>query len=158
MGETKKPFEAQVIDGDASDLDSLIGYNMKRAYMIIQNDFRRIMKEDGFSASLFSALALVVQYPQISQSKLARMLGMERSGLVAIIDDLEKRGYVARATVPGDRRVYALAPLEAGLAAYREALAKIKAHEDKLLGALSKGEQQILVELLRKIRDIEVEK
>ncbi len=142
-------------DDHRSDLEQFVGYNLKRAYMIVQADFREALDEDGLSPRVFSALSLVVQYPKISQSELARLLGIERSGLVAMIDDLESRGYVRRAPVPGDRRVQALVPLDKGRDAYRDALRKVKAHEEALLSNLTGAERQTLLGLLGKIRQAE---
>ena len=137
---------------DKPDLEAFIGYNLKRAYMIVQADFRAAQGVGGLSARAFSALSMVVQFPEITQSALARSLGIERSGLVAVVDALEARGFVSRAPVSGDRRVQALVPSSAGRAAYADALDKVRAHERDLLSHLSVGEKSILLELLRKIR------
>lgn len=136
-------------------LEGFIGYNLKRAYMILQQDFRRTLGDDGFAPRVFSTLALVVQFPNISQSGLARMLGIERSGLVAIVDELEGRGLLARTNVPGDRRVQALVATEAGVAAHGEAHSAVRAHEDRMLSGLDTAEKQALMEILKKIRAME---
>lgn len=137
---------------DADDLESLVGYGLKRAYVIMQSDFRATLGEGGLTPRSFAAQSLVVQRPDITQSELARLLGIERSGLVAIVDDLEQRGYLRRTTVPGDRRVQALVPTKAGCAAYDAALAAVRAHEGKMLGGLSHAERATLMSLLNKIR------
>lgn len=137
---------------EESDLEAFVGYNLKRAYMIVQADFRAAQGADGLSARAFSALSMVVQFPKITQSELARSLGIERSGLVAVIDDLEARGFVSRAPVSGDRRVQALVPSPSGSAAYAAALDTVRAHERALLSHLSEDEKGILLGLLRKIR------
>jgi len=137
---------------DITDLEELIGYNMKRAYVVLQDDFRATLKQDDLSARVFSALSLVVQFPNITQSALAKTLGIERSGLVSIVDDLESRGYLSRAAVPGDRRVQALVPSQAGTKAYREALRKVCEHEEKMMSHLSANEKETLVALLKRIR------
>lgn len=139
---------------DHGDLDDLVGYNLKRAYVIVTADFRRALGEDGFAPRVFSALSLIVRYPGITQSELARKLGIERSGLVAIIDELESRGFVARQPVPGDRRVQALAPTETGQSAYAKARDMVRSHEAELLSCLSEEETATLMSLLRKIRGI----
>ncbi|PUB18984.1 MarR family winged helix-turn-helix transcriptional regulator [Yoonia sediminilitoris] len=141
----------------APELEELIGYNLKRAYVVVQKDYRAALGDGGLSPRTFAALSLAVAYPNLTQSNLARMLGIERSGLVAIIDELERDGLLKRTTVPGDRRVQALVPLEAGIAAHRATLAKVKAHEDKLLEDLSDVEKETLIFLLRKIRRHETE-
>jgi DNA-binding MarR family transcriptional regulator len=134
-------------------LEEFIGYNLKRAYMIVQSDFRRALGEDGFAPRVFSALALVVQFPNVTQSGLARMLGIERSGLVAIVDELEERGMIQRTTVPGDRRVQALVPTEIGRQAFAEAQEAVRAHEVQLLSHFSAEERSTLLSLLSKIRE-----
>lgn len=137
-----------------SDLEGFVGYNLKRAYVIVDADFRRALGEDGLAPRVFSALSLIVHTPGITQSDLARTLGIERSGLVAITDDLETRGFVMRKPVPGDRRVQALAPTRAGKAAYLEALATVRAHEARLLADMTPAEIATLIGLLQKIRQI----
>jgi len=140
---------------EESDLDQLVGYNLKRAYMIINDDFRRALGEDGLSPRVFAALLLVVQTPNITQSALARRLGVERSGLVAIIDELEAQGYLTRGTVPGDRRVQALIPTESGVAATVASLSAVKTHENTLLSDFSSDEIAVLIKLLKKIRALQ---
>jgi DNA-binding MarR family transcriptional regulator len=142
---------------DMSDLDDLIGYNLKRAYMVVQADFREALGQDGLSPRVFSALSLTVQMPNITQSSLARELGIERSGLVAIVDELESRQYLVRTAVPGDRRVQALVPTDAGRKAYADAVATVRAHETRLLSSLTQGERDSLLRMLQKIRRIEAE-
>ena len=142
---------------ELSDLEDLIGYNLKRAYIIVQKDFRQALGQDGLSARVFSALSLTVKFPNITQSELARTMGIERSGLVAIVDELESRDYLQRAPVPGDRRVQALVPTDAGRKAYADAICKVRAHEDTLFSDMSKDEQATLLSLLKKIRQGETE-
>ena len=137
---------------DTSDLDDLIGYNLKRAYVLVRTDFRDAIGKDGLSARVFSALSLAVKFPNITQSELARMMGIERSGLVAIVDELEERGYLLRAQVPGDRRVQALVPTDAGRRAYAGAIEIVRDHEDRLFSDLTREDKATLLALLKKIR------
>lgn len=139
-----------------SDLDDLIGYNLKRAYLVVQSDFRRVLGDDGLNPRSFSVLSLAVQFPEITQSMVARRLNIERSGLVAIVDDLEGRGLLTRVPVPGDRRVQALVPTPAGQTAYRVAFEAARRHEDELLQDLSVDERTTLLALLTRIRGHDV--
>ena len=139
----------------ASDLEDLIGYNLKRAYVIVRAHFSDSLGEDGMSTRVFSALSLIVQSPNITQSALARMMGIERSGLVAIVDELEARDYLRRAAVPGDRRVQALVPTDDGRRAYAAALHAVRDHEDRLFSGMTDDEKRTLLSLLKKIRRME---
>ena len=145
----------RAIDLGASDLDDLIGYNLKRAYIVVQNDFRATLGQDGMSARVFTALSLTLRYPQITQSELARMMGIERSGLVAIVDELEANGHLKRVPVPRDRRVQALVPTDAGRSAYHTAIDLVRAHEARLFADMTAEERRTLVRLLKKIRTVE---
>lgn len=138
-----------------SDLESLLGYNMKRAYLIIQDDFRKTLGEDGLSARAFSALSLVTRFPNITQSELARKLGIERSGLVAIVDWLEDRNLLARTNVPGDRRVQALVATKEGQKTYQHAFKAVLAHEKALLSNFTDDELKMLFDLLQKVRALQ---
>lgn len=133
-------------------LDSLIGYNLKRAYMIVQADFRQALGDDGLTPRIFSVLSLVVEAPGITQSELSKMLSIERSGLVAIVDQLESAGYLERIAVPGDRRVQALSPTTKGKAMHASVLKKVRAHETRLFGELDDEERQQIASILRKFR------
>lgn len=146
-----KRAEDQAED-DGPALEQFVGYNLKRAYMIVQSDFTETLSASGLSTRLFSTLTLVVQCPGVTQSALARKLGIERSGLVAIIDELERRDYLRRVSVPGDRRAQALSPTGAGARAAAEAIAAVQRHEAALLSMLSAEEKAALLATLRKIR------
>lgn len=154
---TRRQDADPAIEPDLPHLEEFIGYNLKRAYMIVLADFRRALGDEGMAPRQFSALSLVVQFPNITQSGLARMLGIERSGLVALVDELEGRGFLERTHVPGDRRVQALVATPAGQRACHEALDAVRAHEAQLLSALSAEEKETLAILLKKIRATGVE-
>lgn len=134
-------------------LDGFIGYNLKRAYILVQEDFRRTVEDEGLTTRTFSALSIVVQLPNITQAEVARMLGVDRSGMVAITDDLQARGYLIRRASTRDRRVQALIPTELGQDVCARTRQKVQDHEDKLFADFSPEEQHALVGLLRKIRD-----
>lgn len=158
MPRTVADREYRVFDtaeAEARALEQFVGYNLKRAYMRFQTDFRETMGEGGLTPRSFSALSLAAETPGITQSELSRILGIERSGLVAIIDDLELRGYLKRVPVAGDRRAQALTLTKAGHAAYDGMLARVRAHEDRLMAHLGAGEREILLGILRKLHATE---
>ena len=141
---------AQVVD--ESGIEGLLGYNLKRAYMIVRDDFRRQVEQTVLSPRAFSVLTLIVETPGMTQSEVARRLGIERSGLVSIIDDLEARGLASRCAVPGDRRSQALVATPEGCALHQQTLERVHAHERALLAVLSPAEQAQFLTLLRKFR------
>ncbi len=67
----------------------------------------------GLKTGAFSTLALIAANPGCSQTELARTLGMDKSAVVPIIDELEARGLARRVRAPDDRRRHALVATEA---------------------------------------------
>jgi DNA-binding MarR family transcriptional regulator len=138
-----------------NDLLGFVGYNMKRAYMRIYADFTDALAELDLRQRTFSVLSLVVENPDISQSDVARTLGIERSGTVVIVDELEGRNLIRRDKVPGDRRAHALNVTTGGRDLYRRAIKRIERHENKVLDALSSDERTRLRSLLNRINTLE---
>lgn len=89
----------------------------------------------------------------LSQQELAAKLQIHPSRLVAILDNLEKRGFVERRVNPEDRRLSALHLTKGG----GEALEKIgkvaREHQESLLHALSREERDQLAALLLRVAD-----
>ncbi len=98
-------------------------------------------------------LRLLRAEPGLSQQELAAKLQIHPSRLVAILDSLEKRGFVERRANPHDRRLYSVHLTKNG----GEVLEKIgkvaREHQDALLSALSQEERDALAALLLKIAD-----
>jgi DNA-binding MarR family transcriptional regulator len=89
----------------------------------------------------------------LSQQELAAMLRIHPSRMVAIVDNLEKRGLVERRANPDDRRLYSLYLAKNGEAAL-ESIGKVaREHQDALLSALSREERDQLGNLLLRIAD-----
>jgi DNA-binding MarR family transcriptional regulator len=88
-----------------------------------------------------------------SQQALSRALGIHRSAVVALVDDLEHRGLAERRRDPVDRRAYTLHLTRQG----RELLAELRrvAEEDEaeLLTALNASERSQLVRLLQRVAE-----
>ena len=89
----------------------------------------------------------------ISQQELAAKLRIHPSRLVAVLDNLEKRGFVERRANPDDRRLYSLHLAQAG----GEVLEKIgrvaREHQEALLTSLSNEERNTLTTLLLRVAD-----
>jgi DNA-binding MarR family transcriptional regulator len=89
----------------------------------------------------------------ISQQELSGRLRIHPSRLVAILDNLERRGLVERRPNPDDRRLYSLNLTGDG----GEILGRIgkvaREHQDTLLAALSAEQRVQLSGLLQKVAD-----
>ena len=132
-------------------LRDLVGYTMKRATNLMQADAARVLEPLGLRITTFSALSVICDTPDVTQSQLAASLNMERSNTVLIIDALEEAGLIGRHRILTDRRSFALRATLAGSRRRRAADAALQAHEDVMLADLSAEERATLVGLLRRI-------
>ena len=98
-------------------------------------------------------LRLLAQSPGQSQRALADALGMHATRLVALIDELEGRGLVARTRDPADRRNYALALTDQGTAKLAELATVAGEHERAITSALTADERRDLATALRRVAD-----
>jgi DNA-binding MarR family transcriptional regulator len=89
----------------------------------------------------------------LSQQELAARLRIHPSRLVAILDNLEKRGFVERRVNPDDRRLYSLHLAQAGGAVFEKIGGVARMHQDALLAGISGEERSTLAALLLRIAD-----
>ncbi len=132
-------------------LRSFAGYAMKRAFNAIRADVTRTLDPFGLRMVTFSALALVVENPGLSQAQLADALAIERPNLVALVDELERAGFIARNRAAADRRAYALTPTAEGRALYARAARAVRAHDRRMTAGLSDGDRARLIGMLTTI-------
>ncbi len=88
-----------------------------------------------------------------SQQELAARLNIHPSRLVAILDNLEKRGLVERTAHTRDRRLYSIQLTKDGNEILEQIGKVAREHQDALLSALDKEEREALAALLLKIAD-----
>ena len=142
------PEQGQASAISDATLREFAGYAMKRAINAVQSDLVRTLQPFGLRMITFTALTLVVDNPDLSQTQLAGALAMERSNLVNIVDDMETRGWITRNPAPGDRRSYALRATAAGERLCREAVDAVRAHEERLFAGLGTPEKAKLIAAL----------
>ena len=96
-------------------------------------------------------LRRLAQFPGQSQRGLADALGIHAPRLVALIDELEERGLVARDRDPNDRRNYAISLTDKGRRALAELAGVAREHELAITAALNDDERAELLDLLRRL-------
>lgn len=133
----KPDVQTGTVSVSDSTLRSLYGYQIKRAFNVIQSDLNRTLKPFELRMITYTALVLIVDNPGLRQSQLAAAMDVERPNLVVIIDELERRELIVRDKLPSDRRAYALKATLAGRQLYEKAVAAVQAHEDRLVQGIT---------------------
>ncbi|RYE91419.1 MAG: MarR family transcriptional regulator [Oxalobacteraceae bacterium] len=110
----------------------------------------KTLRRDAFDAERFSSLVIIGSNPGISQTRLAEVMGIARSGVVSIIDNFEQAGLVERQD-SGDRRSYMLRLTPDGQRQLKKYKTAVREHDDRVAQQLSADERQQLRKLLGKL-------
>src|SRR3954471_18994335 len=98
---------------------------------------------------LFGLLTALLEAGPFSQQQLAEKMRVNRSLVVGIVDDLERRGWVERRRDPADRRSYNLYVTEAGRRARDEMAPQVARANQRMTERLDADERARLNALLR---------
>jgi DNA-binding MarR family transcriptional regulator len=105
----------------------------------------------GLHPRLFGLLTALEESGPISQQQLAEKMRVNRTLVVGIADDLERRGWLERRRDPADRRSYALHVTDAGRRARDEMAPQVKRANERMTERLTPPERARLHELLRAV-------
>lgn len=100
-------------------------------------------------ARSYAVLVAACATPAPSQRELADFLRLDPSQVVALVDQLEKRGLVERRADPNDRRANAVVATAAGEELARRAQESARRAEQAVHGDLTAPERETLMSLLR---------
>jgi DNA-binding MarR family transcriptional regulator len=99
----------------------------------------------------YAALREAAEPNPRNQAELAKVLGLDRTVMVYLIDDLESAGLVERAPDPNDRRSKLIRATPEGVAQLCKLRQATAAAEAELLADLSPAESELLHSLLRRV-------
>lgn len=138
---------------DLGPLPELIGYVLRRAQLVVFQDFFQAFAPFNISPAQFSVLTVIERNPGLTQSQVAAALGIKRTNFVGLLDELERRALAERRQAARDKRSYALYLTTEGAALMRKLKPVLKAHESRMVARIGEAGRDRLIELLREIVD-----
>lgn len=148
MEKPSLPFVKKV---DTRYLETLLGYNARMTALVAIRLFLERLSVFGLRPVGFSVLSLIMHNPGITSRQLCKALGLQASNLVAMVNDMESSGWIARHPHPQDGRAMGLHPTPEGLAMMKEAETTATALEREISSGLSDDERKTLLGLLKKV-------
>jgi DNA-binding MarR family transcriptional regulator len=136
---------------DAHVLETLVGYNARRAWLIVSNLFAERMAPYGLKQIDFSVLSLLAHNPGATSRQLCSTLDILPPNLVSLVATLDSRGLIERRPHPHDGRAVGLHLTSDGEALIREAEQAVVQLEADASAKLSTRERETLIKLLQKI-------
>jgi DNA-binding MarR family transcriptional regulator len=107
----------------------------------------------GLTTALFALLNVISAREGAIQQELGVALGIDRSTMVTLIDELESAGLAKRRPAATDRRAREILITAKGRRLVQRARGLISEVEDEILGGLTTAERTELLDLLRRALD-----
>jgi MarR family transcriptional regulator, temperature-dependent positive regulator of motility len=124
----------------------------RRLQLICNTVLAELLAQEAVSAPLaYHALSLVEDFPGIDQRHLATLMGVDRTNVGQIIDDLEAKGMIGRRISGTDRRARELRVTQRAANLRRRMRPKVLAAQDAVLAPLTSAERVTLVDLLTRV-------
>ena len=136
---------------DTRYLEGLLGYNARRAALVIIDHFVRGMAEFDLRPVDFSVLSVIHHNPGVTSRQLCASLNILPPNLVGLIKALEQRGLIERQPHPQDGRAVGLHATPQGQAFMQKAEARASELEGQAAKGLNPAEQRQLIEWLQRI-------
>lgn len=136
---------------DTTLLESLVGYNARRAYLAVFEHFHVEMAPYQLRPVDFSVMSLIVHNPGITSRQLCAALGLLPPNLVGMLKALEKRELLERRPHPADGRSHGLHGTAQGLKMMALAERTAVRLEQEAAAGLTPAEAETLIRLLKKI-------
>lgn len=126
------------------------GFLLARAGMRGKEMLNQRLHGFGIDVRHYAVLAMLMENPA-AQVAMADRLCIDRTSMVALLDELETRGYVRRTTNPQDRRMHVVQITPEGEALVRVGEQCARQTEADLMGSLTAGEKEELHRILLKM-------
>ncbi len=136
---------------DTSYLETLLGYNARRASLAVIAQFLERMAVYDLKPVEFSVMSVIVHNPGVTSRQLCAALNILPPNLVGLVQSLEARGLIERLPHPHDGRAMGLHPTEQGQELMLKAEATASELEMRIGSKLTPNQVQTLVNLLQKI-------
>jgi DNA-binding MarR family transcriptional regulator len=146
-----KPQHPHVDKVNTRYLETLLGYNARRAALAVIGVFLERMAVYDLRPVDFSVLSLVTHNPGITSRQLCAALNILAPNLVGMVNALEKRDLIVRQPHPLDGRAMGLHLTPAGVTLMRRAEKTAAQLELDSTSRLTDAERKTLLQLLKKV-------
>ena len=130
----------------------LLGYLGEKS----RRNFVALLEPHGFHPREFGLLTVLSKRPGITQQELASLARVDPSSMVAVLDELERRGVAERRVDPDDRRRRAVHLTKKGEEQMRVLQKEARKAAETFLAPLEDDERAALNALLRKLAGLDV--
>jgi DNA-binding MarR family transcriptional regulator len=132
-------------------LSDRTSYLLGRAADAVKALGERDLEPLGITPREYTVLAVLAEESPLSQTRVAEILGLDRTTILKLGASLEQLGLVVRERDPADRRAYAVALTPAGEQMRKQAFRLLLDCERRFLSTLAPLERKQLHDLLTRL-------
>jgi MarR family transcriptional regulator, lower aerobic nicotinate degradation pathway regulator len=140
-------------DGPPERLRTLPSRLTNQAALTANRIVDHALARAGLRRYHYALLATLEEAGPASQAALGRRTGIDRSDMVATVNDLADRGLLERAPDPADRRRNVITVTEAGRTRLTQLDQLLAAAQDEFLAPLPDDDRRQLIDLLTRVVD-----
>ncbi|MEU5884367.1 MarR family transcriptional regulator [Spirillospora sp. NPDC047279] len=140
-------------DGGAAADHVGLGMLLAEAHNRSRERMNEALRPLGINVRGFAVLLALPVYGPVSQQDLIARIGIDKSTMVRLVDELEEGGLVTRERSPHDRRAYSILLTRHGKQTLAKARRIAERTGDHVFGRLTETERRHLVDLLRRLAD-----
>ncbi|KQX07645.1 MULTISPECIES: MarR family winged helix-turn-helix transcriptional regulator [unclassified Leifsonia] len=130
-------------DGGGVDLQTSLGYLLKEASSALRAAMEAQLRPLGMTVTHYSCLELLAQRPGLSNSELARGTFVTRQSMNVLLQNLERDGFVTRASEARVGKVLPTRLTPLGRRSLEQATVAVRSIEVTMLSGLTRDEQAI---------------
>jgi DNA-binding MarR family transcriptional regulator len=112
-----------------------------------------VLEANGLSMWSYSVLLALDRSAIRTQAALAEAIGADKTRIIAILDELQQRGLIARVADPEDRRARLLAITSEGRRVKEDTQAAIQRGEERWLATLSATDRAVFLRVLQQLSE-----
>lgn len=139
------------VDVDAGPLGGDVSFLLARANAVAGAAASAALKAFDLKVRSYAVLALAGSDARMNQREIAEYLRLDPSQVVALVDDLQKRGLAAREPDTRDRRTNVVTSTTEGESLLAEARTAVAEAEHRAQAPLTRIERDMLSHLLRRV-------
>jgi len=143
--------DAQSDSSGTQYLETLLGYNARRASLTLIDSFIQSMTDFDLRTVDFSVLSVIRHQPGVTSRQLCHLLNVLPPNMVGVLRQLEQRGLIERKPHPTDGRAVGLSLSAAGRRLIDQAEAEATQADLRGSARLSAAERKTLARLLQKV-------
>ncbi|MCC2333547.1 MarR family winged helix-turn-helix transcriptional regulator [Cellulomonas wangsupingiae] len=126
---------------------------LTQAATLTQRVITTALAEVGATRYQYAVLAALEEFGPLSQAELGRRCHIDRSDIVATVNDLTAHDYADRRQDPGNRRQNLITLTDAGRRRLEQVAATLDAAQADLLSGLAQADRDALTSTLQRILD-----